>query len=46
MQELINLVCNGSVDFTAETVVGILILCMSLECIGSIAYSLLSVGRG
>ena len=45
MQNMINLICNGSNEFTPEVVVGLLVFCMVLECISSIASSCLKVGK-
>jgi hypothetical protein len=45
LENIVNLICNGSTEFTPEVLIGLLVFCMTLECIGSIAYSILSVGK-
>lgn len=45
MQALIDMVTGGVTEFTPQTLVGLVILVMVLDCIGSIASSILSVGR-
>lgn len=36
---------NGAYDFTPEVLISLVVFTLTLECIGSIAYSILSVGR-
>lgn len=45
MQNMIDFICNGATEFTPELVVSLLVFTLTLECIGSIAYSAFSVGR-
>lgn len=45
MQALIDMVTGGVTEFTPQTLVGLVVLVMVLDCIGSIASSILSVGR-
>lgn len=45
MQSMVDLICNGATEFTPEVLVNLVVFCLTLECIGSIAYSVLSVGR-
>lgn len=45
MEKIIELVCNGETAFTAPVVVGLLVFSMLLECVGSIAHAVTSVGR-
>lgn len=45
MEKMVELICNGETAFTAPVVVGLLVFSMVLECIGSIAYAVTSVGR-
>lgn len=45
MQTMIDFICNGATEFTPEVIVGLIVFCLTLECIGSIAYSVLKVGR-
>lgn len=45
MQNMIDLICNGSNEFTPDVVVGLLVFCMVLECISSMASSCFKVGR-
>lgn len=45
MESMVNLICNGSEEFTPEVLVSLLVFCLILDCIGSIAGSVLSVGR-
>lgn len=45
MQSLIDMVTGGVKEFTPQTLLGLVVLVMVLDCIGSIASSILSVGR-
>ena len=45
MQAIIDMICNGSTEFTPQVVVGLIVFCLVLDCIGSIARSILSVGK-
>lgn len=45
MQALIDMVTGGVTEFTPQTLVGLVVLVMVLDCIGSIASSIMSVGR-
>ena len=45
MQSMVDLICNGATEFTPEMVVSLVVFVLTLECIGSIAYAVLSVGR-
>lgn len=45
MQEMASLICNGAESFTPEVLVSLLVFCLVLDCIGSIAASALRVGR-
>lgn len=45
MQGMIDLICQGATEFTPQVLVGLIIFVLVLECIGSIAYSILKVGR-
>ncbi len=45
MQAIIEMICNGSTEFTPQVVVGLIVFSLILDCIGSIAHSILSVGR-
>ena len=44
METVVDLICNGSVDFTPQVLVSLILFTLVLECIGSIAYSVLSMG--
>lgn len=45
MQSMVDLICNGATEFTPEVLVSLIVFVLTLECIGSIAYAVLSVGR-
>ena len=45
MENIINYICNGSNEFTPAVVVGLIVFCMVLESISSIAANCLKVGR-
>lgn len=45
MQTMIDFICNGSAEFTPQVVVGLIVFSLMLDCIGSIAHSIMSVGR-
>lgn len=45
MESMVNLICNGSTEFTPEVLVSLLVFCLVLDCIGSIAGSIFKVGR-
>ena len=45
MQTMIDFICNGASEFTPQVVVGLLVFSLTLDCIGSIAHSLLSSCR-
>ena len=45
MQGMIDLICNGATEFTPQVLVSLIVFVLVLECIGSIAYSVLKVGR-
>ncbi len=45
MQGMVDLIINGATDYSPAVVVGIMVFCMTLECISSIAHSVLKVGR-
>jgi hypothetical protein len=45
MENIVSLLTNGATEFTPEVLVSLIVFVLVLECIGSIAYSILSVGR-
>lgn len=45
MQTMIDFICNGETEFTPAVIVGLIVFTLTLECIGSIAYNVLKVGR-
>lgn len=45
MENIIQFITNGSTEFTPQVLCGLIVFCMIIECIGSIAYNLLKVGR-
>ena len=45
MENIINYICNGSNEFTPAVVVGLIVFCLVLESISSIAANCLKVGR-
>lgn len=45
MEEIVMLICGESGGFAPEVLVRLLLFCVILESIGSIAYALLGVGR-
>lgn len=45
MQAMIDFICNGATEFTPEVIVGLIVFSLMLDCIGSVAHSVMSVGR-
>lgn len=45
MQAMVDLICNGATEFTPEVLVSLVVFVLTLECIGSVAYSICSIGR-
>lgn len=45
MQTMIDFICNGAMEFTPQVLVGLVIFSLMLDCLGSIAHSIMSVGR-
>lgn len=45
MQNMVDLILNGATDYSPAVVVSLIVFVLTLECIGSIAHSILSVGR-
>lgn len=45
MENMVDLILNGATEFTPEVIVRLIVFVLVLECIGSVAYSVLSVGR-
>lgn len=45
MQTMIDFICNGSSEFTPQVVVGLLVFSLTLDCIGSIARSIMNSFR-
>jgi len=45
MENMIDFILNGSNEFTPESMLRLIIFVLVMECIGSVAYSLTSVGR-
>lgn len=45
MESMIELICGTETEFSAPVVVGLIVFCLVLESIGSIAYAITSVGR-
>lgn len=44
MENLVNLITNGSTEFTPQVMVGLIAFCLVLETIGSIAGNLVRFG--
>ncbi len=45
MENIVELICEGELLFTAPVVVRLLLFSLVLECIGTIAYAIASIGR-
>lgn len=45
MESLIQFITSGAITFTPACMVGLIVFCMVLECIGSLAYNILKNGR-
>lgn len=45
MENIVNMICDGSGDFTPETLIGLLLFSMALECIGTVMNAVLKAGR-
>lgn len=45
MQSMVDIICNGATEFTPQMLVNLIVFVLTLECIGSIAYNILKVGR-
>ena len=45
MENIIQFITNGSTEFTPHTLIGLVVFCLIIECIGSVAYNILKVGR-
>lgn len=45
MENMLDFILNGATEFTPEVIVRLIVFVLVMECIGSIAYSLTSVGR-
>ena len=45
MQGMVDLIVSGATGFTPELLVRLIVFVMILDCIGSIAHSILKVGR-
>lgn len=46
MQALIEMITGGVTVFTPQAVVGVIVFVMIVDCIASIASSIMAVGRG
>lgn len=46
MENVIEFICGSAEEFTPQVVVGLILFCSMIECIGNIAFALASVGRG
>lgn len=44
MENLVNLITNGSTEFTPQVMIGLIAFCLVLETIGSIAGTLVRFG--
>ena len=45
MENIIQFITNGSTEFTPQILIGLVVFCLIIECIGSVAYNILKVGR-
>lgn len=45
MNSLIQFIVGDATTFTPACIVGLIVFCMVLECIGSLAYNILKNGR-
>ena len=45
MENVISFICGTAEEFTPQVLVGLIIFCSMIECIGNIAYALTSVGK-
>jgi hypothetical protein len=45
MDSLIQFIIGDATTFTPACIVGLIVFCMVLECIGSLAYNILKNGR-
>ncbi len=45
MENIIEFICGASADFTPQVLVGLILFCSMIECIGNIAFALTSVAR-
>lgn len=45
MENLIQFIVGDAVTFTPACMVGLIVFCVVLECIGSLAYNILKTGR-
>lgn len=45
MENLIQFIVGDASTFTPACMVGLIVFCVVLECIGSIAYNILKTGR-
>lgn len=45
MQTLIDMITGGVTEFTPQTIVGLIVFVIIVDCIASIAYSVMSIGR-
>lgn len=45
MEKLVEIICNGSNEFTPEVLVRLFLFVLVLDCIAMIARALLSVGK-
>lgn len=44
MQAIVDMICAGATEFTPQVVVGLLVFSLILDCIGSVAHSVLGSG--
>lgn len=45
MQTLIEMITGGINEFTPQTIIGVIVFVMTIDCISSIANSIMSTGR-
>lgn len=45
MENVIEFICGNATEFTPQVLVGLIIFCSMIECIGNIAFALTSVGK-
>lgn len=45
MENVISFICGECTEFTPQVLVGLIIFCSMIECIGNIAFALTSVAR-